>query len=42
MQYMPVISALGKQRQENGKFKSILGYLERPCLKKQTNKCIHK
>jgi hypothetical protein len=30
----PVILALGRQRQENAKFKVIFGYIFRTCLKK--------
>jgi hypothetical protein len=31
---MPVIPALGKLRQEEGKFRQV-GYIVRPCLKKE-------
>jgi hypothetical protein len=31
---MPVISALGKLRQEDLEFKANLGYEARPCLRK--------
>jgi hypothetical protein len=36
---MPVIPALGRLRQEDGKFKDRLGYVVRPCLsvKKRRN-----
>jgi hypothetical protein len=33
--YASIISALGKLRQEDHKFETSLGYVERPCLKKQ-------
>jgi hypothetical protein len=33
--YISVILALGRMRQENGEFKDSLGYITRPCLKKQ-------
>jgi hypothetical protein len=32
--YMPVISTLGRKRQEDHKFKASLGYVVEPCLKK--------
>jgi hypothetical protein len=35
--YSPVISALGRLRQENSKFQVSLGYMERPCLKSNKN-----
>jgi hypothetical protein len=31
---MPVISALGRQRQEDSKFKANLGYIVKFCLQK--------
>jgi hypothetical protein len=31
---MPVISALGRLRQEKSKFHNSLGYIARPCLEK--------
>jgi hypothetical protein len=34
----PVIPAFRNLRQEDCKFKASLGYIERPCLKKQNNK----
>jgi hypothetical protein len=33
--YIPVISALGSQRQENCKSEASLGYIVRPCIKKE-------
>jgi hypothetical protein len=33
--YIPVIPALGRQRQDDHKFEDSLGYIERLCLKKQ-------
>jgi hypothetical protein len=33
-QFMPLIPALGRLRQENGEFKASLSYKVRPCLKK--------
>jgi hypothetical protein len=35
---MPIISVLGRLRQEDQKFQASLGYKERPCLKKNKNK----
>jgi hypothetical protein len=32
----PVIPAFGRQRQEDGEFKTSLGYIARPCLKTKT------
>jgi hypothetical protein len=36
--YTPVISALGRLRQEDVQFKSSLGYILRSCLKKTTKR----
>jgi hypothetical protein len=30
---MPIVPALGMQRQEDNKFKASLGYIAKPCLK---------
>jgi hypothetical protein len=30
--FMPVIPVAGKLKQENHKFKAILGYIVRPCI----------
>jgi hypothetical protein len=32
--FRPVIPAFGRQRQENHEFKAGLGYIARPCIKK--------
>ena len=37
-QHVPVISALGRLRQENPKFEAILGYIVRPFLKSHANR----
>jgi hypothetical protein len=33
--FMPIIPALGRLRKEDRKFEVSLGYLARPCLKKE-------
>jgi hypothetical protein len=35
LQKLPVIPALGKQRQEDCEFKTSLGYIVKPCLRKK-------
>jgi hypothetical protein len=35
--YTAIISVLGRQRQDDHRFKGSLGYIAKPCLKKQIN-----
>jgi hypothetical protein len=40
--HTPVITALKKPRQEDYKFQTNLGYIVRPCLRKQNKRTIAK